>query len=97
MPRTAILSTYLGRLERHTEQNNRRETLLDQGSEEAFKLVDTPAALAGHGCKRHMSICIISDEDGIHEHGFGDVSALVLPCPGNGVLIPGMQDGAVRR
>lgn len=84
---------YLWSLERDTEQNNRRKTFLDQWCKETFELVHTPSALSWHRSEFNLGIIIIiSDKDGIHKHGLGDVSTLVLPCPGDGMLVSGVQD-----
>lgn len=44
-----------------------------------------------------MRIFVIGDEDGVHKHRLGDVATLILPRPGNGMLVPGVQDRAKKQ
>ena len=69
---------HLGAKEGNTEEDDASETLLNKGAEELLEPVDTPPALTGETGDLHAGIGLIGDEDGIHEHVFGE-GALSLP------------------
>lgn len=64
---------YLDTIHRDAEQDDTLEAFLDERSDEVFQLIDAPPALVWKGGYYLACIWIISDEDGIHEHGFREL------------------------
>ena len=87
-------ATHLLRLHGHTEENDTLQSLLYEGPDEALELVDTPPTLTWQ--RRHLlsGIGVVGDEDGVHEHGFGEL-ARALPCAGDRVLVATLQNRPV--
>lgn len=95
--RFRTLVTHLVHLKGDTKEDNALEALLDEGTNERLELVDAPALLAGKRRDDSLSIGVVCDEDGVHEHVLGEGTALVLVRPHQGVVHASMEDGAGRR
>jgi hypothetical protein len=84
---------YLDAVKRHPKEDHALQTLLHEGPEEPFQLVDAPAALAGKGRDELGGVWVVGDEDGVHQHGLCEVAA-GLPRPGERVGVAALEDGA---
>jgi hypothetical protein len=83
--------THLDALHRHAEQYDALQTFLNQWRHEFFEPVNAPSALPGEGCNDLTRIGVVSNEDRVHEHGFGELTP-VLPGAGQGVVITALQN-----
>ena len=87
-----VWHAHLLHLHRNAKEDDTLQPLLDQRSQEAFKLVDAPSLLPRQGLYDHLRIGIVGDEDGVDEHWFGQGSAAGLEGSESGMMDTAMED-----
>lgn len=84
---------HLETFEGNPKEDDTLKAILNQRPEETLKPIDTPSALSGKTDNFYTGVRVISDEDGIHQHRFGELP-FSLPCPRERVLVATLQNGA---
>jgi hypothetical protein len=70
--------THFFAIQWHPEKDDTLQAFLDQWTDEALELINTPSPLTRQGLDNNARFRIVGDEDRVHEHRFCQL-AVQLP------------------